>query len=43
MHIEKIMAGDQKRNAQIAGVIKDCFDKGRHLVVFSTLLDHLEP
>ena len=42
MHIEKIVATDAKRNAQIAAIAKDCFDKGRHLVVFSTLLDHLE-
>lgn len=42
MHIEKIVAANDARNAQIAGIIKDCFDKGRQLVVFSTLLDHLE-
>jgi superfamily II DNA or RNA helicase len=42
MHVEKIVARDVDRNALIASIAKDCYDKGRHLVVFSTLLDHLE-
>ena len=41
-HIEKIIAADPKRNLMIAEMVKEAFDKGRKIVVFSTLHDHLE-
>lgn len=41
-HIEKILAADPDRNGLIATLIKQAFDKGRKIVVFSTLHDHLK-
>lgn len=40
-HIEKIIAADPERNHMIAADVLDAYDKGRKIVIFSTLLDHL--
>lgn len=40
-HIEKIIAADPVRNRQIADIVKDVYDKGRQVVIFSTLIEHL--
>ena len=41
-HIEKILAADPERNRLLAGLIHSAYRKSRHIVVFSTLLDHLK-
>lgn len=41
-HLEKIIAADDERNAKIADMILNAFQKGRKTVVFSTLHNHLE-
>lgn len=41
-HIEKIIAADPVRNHQMADTFNMVYNKGRKLVVFSTLLHHLE-
>ena len=40
-HIEKMIAEDFERSLLIGGYLKICADKGRKIVVFSTLHDHL--
>jgi len=40
-HIEKMLAADQNRNQMIADLVKQALEKDRHVVVFSTLHDHL--
>lgn len=40
-HIEKIIAADTGRNHMIAGCAANSYHKGRRIVVFSTLHDHL--
>lgn len=40
-HIEKIIAADEERNHMIGQLIADVHEKGRKLVVFSTLHEHL--
>lgn len=41
-HVVKIMAKNQQRNELIGWLIKSCYEKGRHLVVFSDIRAHLE-
>ena len=41
MHIEKMLAADQNRNQMVAELIGQALEKGRNIVVFSTLHDHL--
>lgn len=41
-HIEKIIAADGDRNRLIAEIVQSIHEKGRKLVVFSTLIDHLK-
>lgn len=41
-HIEKMVAADPERNHLIADIIKTVYEKGRKIVVFSTLIDHLQ-
>lgn len=40
-HVEKLMAADPARNKQLAELIFTAHQKGRRIVVFSTLHDHL--
>jgi superfamily II DNA or RNA helicase len=40
-HIEKMIAADKMRNHLLGELIKSALDKGRRVVVFSTLHDHL--
>jgi hypothetical protein len=40
-HIEKIVAADPVRNHLLAELIFNAYEKGRQLVMFSTLHDHL--
>lgn len=40
-HIEKMIAADPTRNHMIAELIESAYSKGRKLVVFSTLTEHL--
>jgi superfamily II DNA or RNA helicase len=39
--MEKILAADEKRNLEIALILQTVHDRGRRIVVFSTLHDHL--
>lgn len=41
-HVEKMLAADPVRNHLIAELIQTAHAKGRKIVVFSTLLDHLK-
>jgi superfamily II DNA or RNA helicase len=41
-HIEKIIAADSERNHLIAHLAKEALDKGRRIVLFSTLHEHLK-
>ena len=41
-HIEKMIAADNVRNHMLARLIKQAADKGRKMVVFSTLIEHLK-
>jgi len=41
-HIEKILAADPERNAMIVADVRDAWEKGRKIVVFTTLLDHIK-
>ena len=41
-HIEKMIAADNVRNHMLARLIKQAADKGRKVVVFSTLIEHLK-
>jgi superfamily II DNA or RNA helicase len=41
-HIEKMLAADPARNHLVAELIHNAFIKGRKIVVFSTLHDHLK-
>jgi superfamily II DNA or RNA helicase len=41
MHLDKLMADDQKRNLLIMKIIKSAYDCGRRIVVFSSLKIHL--
>lgn len=41
-HIEKIIAKDKQRNVRIAELIHSAWAKGRRIVVFSTLYEHLD-
>lgn len=41
VQVEKSIAADPVRNHQIVEAIKAAYDKGRRVVVFSTLIDHL--
>ena len=40
-HIEKMIAADNVRNHMVARLVKQAWEKDRHIVVFSTLVDHL--
>ena len=40
-HVEKILAADPERNRMLAGLIHTAYRKGRRIVVFSTLHEHL--
>jgi len=40
-HIEKILAADPERNRLLAALIHTAYRKGRRIVVFSTLHEHL--
>ncbi|WP_162742352.1 DEAD/DEAH box helicase [Nitratireductor sp. OM-1] len=40
-HLEKMLAADPERNYLLAELTNSAFEKGRKLVVFSTLHDHL--
>jgi superfamily II DNA or RNA helicase len=41
-HIEKLLAADPDRNKFLGELVKTAYDKGRKLVVFSTLHEHLQ-
>ena len=41
MHLEKHMADDTKRNLLIMKLVKAAYDRGRRIVVFSSIKDHL--
>ena len=41
-HIERMLAADPQRNHLIVELIHSAYEKGRHVVVFSTLIDHLK-
>ena len=42
MHIEKDIAAHPERNALILKVVKQAYDKGRRIVIFSSLVEHLK-
>lgn len=42
VQIEKVMAANDDRNHMICEVIQTCYDKGKKIVVFSNLIDHLK-
>jgi superfamily II DNA or RNA helicase len=41
-HIERMMAADPERNAMLADMVQQALAKGRKVVVFSTLIEHLK-
>jgi superfamily II DNA or RNA helicase len=41
-HVEKMLAADPVRNHMVVELVKQAYDKGRKIVVFSTLHDHLK-
>lgn len=41
-HIEKILASDSVRNHMVGDLVKQALNKERHIVVFSTLHEHLK-
>lgn len=42
MHVEKLIAMNPRRNALIGELARNCYEKGRRTVIFSSLLDHLD-
>lgn len=42
VHIEKTVASNKARNTLVASLIRSAYDKGRRIVVFSSLRIHLE-
>jgi superfamily II DNA or RNA helicase len=42
VHIDKILAADQDRNNMIAEITSEIYQSSRKLIIFSTLLDHLD-
>lgn len=42
MHVNKYLAKDPKRNAEIAKFVKAAYDKDRRIIVMSDIRDHLE-
>lgn len=41
-HIEKLLAADSKRNHLMMEMVHTAYEKGRRIVIFSTLTDHLK-
>lgn len=42
MHVEKYLAADKERNEYLVDTIVTAYDKGRRIIVFSSLIEHLE-